>query len=196
MTLALRKRAYEDSNSEFEDHEPLLIVVFQREFRFKLLVLSQKYNAMLDPSDDVANYHAAMKLQDATDNILCRVFSKTSERGQGANTTDSFQGPYALFTSCIMGSFNNLPASRIIKISIASLTGVEQAPSESLCQFLQHFKEKKLHKEKCFSDIVLTTLISRVRHIALHNSIGKRKHTLLHEHLKLFDKRIGLVVFV
>lgn len=58
--LAFHKRACEDSDFEFENYEPLSWAILDKEFKFKLPNLEQKYNGMPYQPDDIFNYCCVM----------------------------------------------------------------------------------------------------------------------------------------
>lgn len=82
--------------------------------------------------------------------------------------------------------------SKIVKRSIPSLLRVEHAPWKLLCNFFKCFNKKILHTEEYFFNIVITTMISGVRHIRIRTSIQRSRPTLLLELFQWFDKYVGL----
>lgn len=52
------------------------------EFKLELPNLGKRCEDTLDPSDHVANYHVAMSLKNAIDNIICQTFSMSLERSE------------------------------------------------------------------------------------------------------------------
>lgn len=61
----------EESNFEFEGHDPLSMSIIRREFSFIPSNLGKGYDRMLHPSDHVTNYRTAMQLQSTIDDNLC-----------------------------------------------------------------------------------------------------------------------------
>lgn len=131
-TSTLYKEVYEDLNSEFKD---------PAKFRSKPPYLNKKYNDTLDPTILFTNYCATMNLQGATDNILCKAFSTTLEKGVRCQYNRFYYGfSYSFPNIAMTGSSCSRRARAQRETVHPSLKG-SRLPA-SRFEFLKHFNKE------------------------------------------------------
>lgn len=170
-------------NMRIVSHSPEL--PWEAEFKSKFPNQDKKVNGLSDPSDHIPNYRVAMCLQGTTDNIICRAFTMTLEKGTRSWSNDLPIGSIYFFHKHHHKFIQQFAARKCTKKSVASLFRVEGVPIKLLCNFLKRIDKEKLQIEEYSSNIFLAAFISGVGHTRL--SIGQWKLTSLSDLLEWFE---------
>src|SRR4051812_16154629 len=140
--------------------------------KFKVPPL-ERYDGSGDPDDHLQHYKMTMRLNGATEPLMCMAFPTTLKKaardwfnGLGAGSIESFRDLAAAFR-------NQFAASKKRRKNPASLLSISQHPGEKLRSYIHRFNIERLDVEDCSDDVAITAFTNGLKEKDLIKSLYK-----------------------